>query len=110
MVLKPIVLWVGVPRAALGLALIGKDQASNSKYHGFQVQYLQLTEFASRLEDQEEDQEYDFERNQIDLKLGIRLLSREIVGSKSTDIALNPLFTDFKARLEQSACYFWWKC
>ena len=70
---------------------------------------LQLTEFASRLEDQEEDQEYDFERNQIDLKLGIRLLSREIVGSKSTDIALNPLFTDFKARLEQSACYLRWK-
>ena len=30
---------------------------------------LQLTEFAARLEDQEEDQEYDFERGQIDLKL-----------------------------------------
>ena len=39
---------------------------------------LQLAEFASRLEDQEEDQEYDFERDQIDFKLGIRLLSQEI--------------------------------
>jgi hypothetical protein len=45
---------------------------------------LQLTEFAARLEDQEEDQEYDFERGQIDLRLGIRLLNREIVGSKRT--------------------------
>ena len=45
---------------------------------------LQLAEFASRLEDQEEDQEYDFERGQIDLRLGIRLLNREIVGSKRT--------------------------
>ena len=45
---------------------------------------LQLTEFAARLEDQEEDQEYDLERGQIDLRLGIRLLNREIVGSKRT--------------------------
>ena len=44
---------------------------------------LQLAEFASRLEDQDEDQEYDFERDQIDLKLGIRLLSQEIMGSKA---------------------------
>ena len=44
---------------------------------------LQLTEFAARLEDQEEDQEYDFERGQIDIRLGIRLLNREIVGSKA---------------------------
>ena len=44
---------------------------------------LQLTEFAARLEDQEEHQEYEFERAQLDSKLRIGLLSRETVGSKA---------------------------
>ena len=44
---------------------------------------LQLTEFAARLEDQEEHQEYDFERDQLDPKFRIGLLSRETVGSKA---------------------------
>ena len=47
MVLKPTILWVGVPRtwlrAALGLALVQNDRASNSSNHGFQVQFLGLT-------------------------------------------------------------------
>ena len=50
---------------------------------------LQLAEFASRLEDQDEDQEYDFERDQIDLKLGIRLLNREIMGFKANSHQAN---------------------
>ena len=50
---------------------------------------LQLNEFAARLEDQEEDQEDDLERDQLDLKLGIGLLSRETVGSKANSHQAN---------------------
>jgi hypothetical protein len=52
---------------------------------------LQLTEFAARLEDQEEHQEYDFERDQLDSKLRIGLLSRETVGSKANRHQANQL-------------------